>query len=238
MNLRFLLAFVIFSGFASTCLRAQYQAVDISINKLAHIDGDSHLSMYETTYLTANPIFEIGYLFDLSSHLTLRPAVGYGSRTDYGEMPPVNTSSIGRESRYTDIAYQYFRVAMGMQYYFHEPQRGVFVRGELGAIINIAATKIEGIHSSNGLSFRSIDRTADYSHNVNTIVPIVRIDFGYDFVIKERFRPFIAVGIGVKPTRYIKSVDDLSIIAGTLSVGLRYALTLGSDRQDATDLSK
>lgn len=205
---------------------AQYRAIDISLDGI-RLNGDaSYLSSFGAVESTSNSILEIGYSFGLSPKLALRSSVGYTSRVDKATTNPTfvpfGLGVFERES--LEVTIDYMKIAVELLYYYHASHKGVFVKGEVDAVINLKTVRTFSTQDlSLTMSPWNIRESKDFSESVNQIVPVCQLEFGYDFVFRDRFRPYVAVGLAIQPASFLKVSDNQEFISQTISLGVRYA---------------
>lgn len=186
---------------------AQYRAIDISLDGI-RLNGDaSYLSSFGAVESRSNSILEIGYSFGLSPKLALRSSVGYTTRVDKATTNPTFVPfGLGFERESLEVTIDYMKIAVELLYYFHASHKGVFVKGEVDAVINLKTVRTFSTQDlSMTMSPWNIRESKDFSESVNQIVPVCQLEFGYDFVFRS-FSPVRGSGVSYPARQFSEGV--------------------------------
>ncbi|MFT4534037.1 MAG: hypothetical protein ACJA1A_000200 [Saprospiraceae bacterium] len=205
---------------------AQYRAIDLSTNVSSFID-DNMDAKFE--FRLGEPAqlrqFHLGFSFPLTSHILITPKVGVSKTREqyFNENEFINFSS--DYSINTDKKIIYGNVSLESTYWFQQDYKGPFFSGELSTAFILSAVSVSReVTAYSEPYFGNITQnvTADFSEEVQKIMPTIKIGIGYNLDLLTRLNFFAKFNIEYRPTGYYKNTKNISHLSRHIAFGLKY----------------
>lgn len=217
---------LLFYCFESSCLSAQYKAIDINLNFIsAREELEQSVSSFRRLSSNLPRQRTIGYSIPVSKRILITPKLGHArshnnyttNRFDYSTSGV--TSSGDYMVKYYDA--KYLKMGVESTYWLGCDYQHMLFSAELQGLYNISANKYEDTRVNNSIVSSS---NVSIDDEVRKFVPSLRLGTGFNVALIKYINFYISWFIEVRPNSYYYDVKNYSKITRGIKLGTKFVL--------------
>jgi hypothetical protein len=219
-----IILFLLFYCFESSCLSAQYKAIDINLN---FGSADEELEESGSPFRVLSSVLPkqrtIGFSIPVSKRILITPKLGHAKSHNSYLQTNFDTLLVEQSttSLFKSYSAEYLKIGVESTYWLGYDYQHMFFSAELQGLYNLSTNKYQS-RGVNNIIVSSSNVSID--DEVRKFVPSLRLGTGFNVALIKYVNFYISWFIEVRPNSYYYDVRNYSKITRGIKLGTKFVL--------------